>query len=59
MNSSVDVSVVSISKPKSRSVKLALAVSKSRNVSRGDNRSPEGNAVRPKIIDLQATFFEC
>lgn len=51
--SSVDVTVASISKPKSSSFRLAFAVSKSRKVSSGDSRSAEGNAAKPaKILKL-------
>lgn len=39
-----------MSKLKSKSVKLALAVNKSKNVSKGDRRSAEGNAAKPKKI---------
>lgn len=46
-NSSVDVSVASINRLKSMSVKVAFAVSKSKNVSNGDRFSDDGNAVKP------------
>lgn len=50
-NSSVEVIVASIKSPKSRSVKLALAVNKSKNVSKGDKRSADGKAAKPETKD--------
>lgn len=46
--SSVDVMVASMSRPKSKSFKVALAVSRSRNVSNGDSLSSDGNAASPE-----------
>lgn len=42
--------VASINKLKSNSFKLALAVNRSKNVSKGDRRSADGKAARPEII---------
>lgn len=52
LKSSIELIVVSINKLKSNSFKLAFAVSKSRNVSNGDNFSADGYAANPFILIL-------
>lgn len=49
VKSSIDATVVSIKRLKSNSFKLALAVNRSRNVSKGDNLSADGNAAIPEM----------